>query len=328
MINKCEGKLVSVVIPTWNRYEMVKRCIESVLGSEYKNIEIIIVDNASTDGTSELLSQDFSDEPRVEIWKLNKNLMAAGGRNAGISHASGELILILDNDNIIHKDMISKLVEAMDQKEDASFMGALTINVKNNTIWVLRGGYQNFWTSRTYAYGDGLPADDIDSLEEFYQTMGAPNAFMIRRNVIDAIGGFDEDFYAMYEEVDFAYRMQKAGMKAYLCTGARTDHYGYVADNQSAKLRRLGIEDVDRAYYFARNRFIMEKKFAKWYQRVVFYLFFANIFTAYYSYIAVKEGRNDIAKAYIKGAMDGYKYKFKKEFFCNYYHTEDILKVK
>ncbi|PWT26249.1 glycosyltransferase family 2 protein [Butyrivibrio fibrisolvens] len=328
MNNKCEEKLVSVVIPTWNRYEMVKSCIESVLRSDYKNIEIIIIDNASTDGTSDLLNRDFSDEPRVKIWRLNKNLMAAGGRNAGLSHANGELILILDNDNIIHNDMISKLVEAMEKKEDASFMGALTINVKSNTIWVLRGAYQNFWTSRSYAYGDGLPADDIDSFEEYYQTMGAPNAFMIRRNVIDVIGGFDEEFYAMYEEIDFAYRMQKAGMKAYLCTGARTDHYGYVADNQSAKLRQLGIEDVDRTYHFARNRFIMEKKFAKWYQRFVFYLLFANIYTVYYSYIAIKEGRKDIAKAYIKGAMDGYKYKCQKDIFCNYKHTEDIVEVK
>ena len=327
MIKESEETLVSVVIPTWNRAEMVQKCVESVLQSDYENIEVIVIDNNSTDKTLDVLKEKYHYEPRLKVYKLKENLMAAGGRNAGFSCSSGEYILILDNDNIVYPDMISKLLEAFSKKKEASFIGALSINVKSNTIWVLQGGYQNFWTSRTYAFGQGLSADSVDDLDDFYETMGAPNAFMIKRDVLEKVGGFDEQFYAMYEEIDYAYRLKKAGMKAYLCTIARTSHYGYVADNQNNKLRMYGIETPERAYHFAKNRFIMEKRFAKWYQRLIFYVAFSNIYTFFYAFVAIKEKRKDIALAYMKGAFDGFRAKVDKSYFCKYDEYVDLERI-
>lgn len=102
---------VSVIIPTFNRVSMVCDCIDSVLQSTYKNMEILIVDNGSTDNTREIVSDKYSNVSEVSVIRLEQNLMAAGGRNAGIKVATGKYLLFIDSDNIIDSHMIEILVD-------------------------------------------------------------------------------------------------------------------------------------------------------------------------------------------------------------------------
>ena len=90
--------LVSVIIPTYNRYRMVTRAIESVLTQTYRNIELIIVDDASKDNTFELLKTEYAD-PRIKIVRHPRNLGGAAARNSGIRNAKGGLIAFLDSDD-------------------------------------------------------------------------------------------------------------------------------------------------------------------------------------------------------------------------------------
>ena len=119
------------------------------------------------------------------------------------------------------------------------------------------------------------------------------------------VGGFDSLYFAMYEEADLGYRIKNAGFKEYIITDARTNHMGYIVEGEEAKLRHLGIGFPERAYYYARNRTVFMRKFAKWYHRVTYYLIFIHVFTLYYSGIAWLYGRKDIAKAWILGTIIG-----------------------
>ena len=87
-----KNPLVSIVIPTHNRKKHVERLINSILENTYKNIEIIVIDDDSTDGTYEYLKEKFGNLPNFKIVRNNKNLLVSGSRNKGIGLSKGELI--------------------------------------------------------------------------------------------------------------------------------------------------------------------------------------------------------------------------------------------
>lgn len=305
-------KVVSVIIPTYNRANMLCECVDSILKSTYKNLEIIIVDNSSTDGTLDILDQRYSTESRVCVLSLKENLMAAGGRNEGIKLAKGDYLLFVDNDNIVYPNMIELLVKEMERDNKIGLVGPLSINkYSGDTIWLASGDY-HFFSSRPKAlYVEKKPEDIV--LEKRYKTCYSPNIMMVSRQAIEAVGGFDRTYYAMYEEADLGYRIKKAGFKEYIVTDARTHHLNYVGEAENPKLRFLGIGFPERAYYYAKNRTVFMKKYAKWYHMISYYLVFIHIFTLYYLISALRYGRKDIAKEWIRGTVAGIRTKVEKD---------------
>jgi GT2 family glycosyltransferase len=103
--------LISVVIVVWNRKEEVVKAIESVLNQEYKNIEIIIVDNHSIDGTYEELIDKYNNFLNVKIIRTHRNLGCPPARNIGLANTSGEIIFSLDDDAEMAKDCLIKVID-------------------------------------------------------------------------------------------------------------------------------------------------------------------------------------------------------------------------
>src|SRR2546426_12697548 len=95
--------LVSVVVPTHNRKSAVTRCVESILRSSYPRIEVIVVDDASTDGTFSHLSNLF---PTAQLIRLEHEEMVSASSNSGCKHAKGEFVFLVDDDNVVHPDAI------------------------------------------------------------------------------------------------------------------------------------------------------------------------------------------------------------------------------
>lgn len=309
-----DNELVSVIIPTYNRDEILMECVKSVLESDYQNIEVLVVDNNSTDFTVKRVEDAIKWDKRLKLIRSDTNLMAAGGRNLGIKKASGKYLLFLDNDNLVYKDMITKLVTAFSEIPECGFMGALSLNQHNdNRIWTLSGSY-NFWTSRPINLGADKKIEEI-KLEKYYETFYCQNVSMIKKEVIEKVGGFDTNYFAMYEEADFGYRISKAGIKMYLCTEARTKHLYYCSEGQNRRLRTLGIEGPERAWHFAKNRSVFMKKYAPWYCKPVFFGIFVHLFAIYYCTIAIKEHRYDIAKAWFLGTYVGVTKKVDKDIY-------------
>ncbi|MBU5689296.1 MAG: glycosyltransferase family 2 protein, partial [Candidatus Aenigmarchaeota archaeon] len=114
--------LVSVVIPTYNRKEMLIRLIKSIKKSTYKNLEIIVVDDASTDGTYEEIKRKF---PDVKIVRNEKNLLLAASRNIGIKNSKGKYIFLIDDDNVVDKNCIYELVKSMENDKNIGIVGPI-----------------------------------------------------------------------------------------------------------------------------------------------------------------------------------------------------------
>ncbi|OFW89151.1 MAG: hypothetical protein A3D75_01655 [Candidatus Levybacteria bacterium RIFCSPHIGHO2_02_FULL_37_18] len=290
-------KLVSIVIPVYNRKEELIDCLNSLKKIDYKNIEIIVVDNASTDETFEALKQDFSE---VKIIRNEKNLMAVPARNQGLRESKGEYILFLDSDNKVAHDFLSEMMKLTESDDKIGFVGPkMYFANEPRKIWYA-GADINLLTSKTTYLG--INKIDNGQFDQIRETGHIPNCFLVKRKVIEEIGELDESYVMSYGEADFAERAKRAGFKIIFCPTARIWH------NEKASIRGLIFRSPKRAYYFARNRVLFMKKFSP---RISFYIFFVIFFPFFIMAnltILIFKRKPNLVLAYLTGARDGFIY--------------------
>lgn len=300
---------VSVIIPTYNRVQMVSDCVASVLATDWPDLEVIVVDDCSPDDTRGELKRRFPGDGRVVCVRNATNLMTTGSRNRGAAEAHGDYLLFLDHDNRLRPTAIAELVAAFDRHPDAVLVGAVSINLEKKgppAVWSLGSDF-NRWTSRPVERYAGVPERDLPALPDDLPTTYAPNAFMVRRAAFAAVGGFDPAIGMMFDESDFGWRLLKRlGGSAWFATRARTDHCGHVDPLvEETPLRRLGIEKPRRAFCFARNRLRFARRHFSPLQVLSVALVFAPLSAAYYGLVALRNGRPGIAWAYFCGTLAG-----------------------
>ncbi len=299
--------LISVVIPTFNRAKMVCDCVRSVLATEYPSLEVIVVDDCSPDDTEGQISSAFSHDCRVKYCRNERNSFQAVSRNRGRSLATGEYILFLDDDNLVHTDILTELLKVFAEHPKAGLVAPMAIHQRKgreNTIWSLGSDF-NRWTSQPKDNAPNLPLAELPAATSVYPTTYYPNGFMVSAEAFDRVGGFDERYEQIFEESDFGWMIMEAGYEEYISTTARTDHYGFLEPGCVSELRQLGIEKPRRTYCFARNRLKFARKHFTFLQSLSVTFVFAPLSCGYYSAIALKHRRPDIAWAYIKGTFAG-----------------------
>ena len=296
--------LVSVVIPTHNRADILCDCIDSVLASDWPDLQIIVSDDASTDGTAERIAERYGTDPRVALVRSEVSRMAAGARNAGIPSAKGDYILFLDDDNNVDPCMIRRLVEAFKADPRLGLAGPLSLQLPGETVFTLGSSY-DWLTSRPRNRFEGKTLSEIRLPSAPCPSCYSPNAVMVSRLALEAVGGFDPFYGIMFEEADFGYRICAAGFTAAIVPEARTLHLLPVARQESSTLRRLGLPFPRRAYVFARNRPVFVRRFFPWWGQLTCFLFFIHAANIYYVFLALRHRRPDIAFACFRGALRG-----------------------
>ncbi len=298
---------ISVVIPTFNRAEMVCDCVASVLATGYPDLEVLVVDDCSPDDTKGALARRFPDEGRVRYLRNRANSLSAHSRNHGAQFATGDYIYFTDDDNVVLPAIFTELLATFARHPDAGFVAPVTCNMSDGRrlVWTI-GSYFNPWTSQGAdvrpmpRYAEDIPADVDD-----YPTHYSPNAFMVTREAFDAVGGFDEVMRMQYDESDFGYRVVESGRKAYIAARAWTEHLGFLDQNNVPVLRALGIGKPARAFAFGRNRTIFARRHFGFLQALSVALLYAPLSALYYGWTALRNGRPDIAFAYGAGTLCG-----------------------
>jgi glycosyltransferase involved in cell wall biosynthesis len=174
-INKIEIKpQVSVIIPTYNRGWIIKEAIDSVLAQDYTEFELIIVDDGSTDHTSDVLDS-YGKDIKV-ISQKNKGVSAA--RNRGIAEASGKFIAFLDSDDLWLSQKLSVQIEFFNQMPDA-------LICQTEEVWIRNGLRVN--PKKRHKKPSGMIFEPSLAL-----CLVSPSAVMIRRSLFEKVGGFDE----------------------------------------------------------------------------------------------------------------------------------------
>src|SRR3989338_11740 len=293
--------LVSIVIVTWNRKKDVIRSLDSVKRINYPSLEIIVVDNNSVDGTAEEIEKNF---PGVILIRNQRDLLAAGGRNTGIKYTKGDFIFFLDDDNVVEENAISKLTEIMSNDKQIGIAGPKMYYLNEpKRIWYA-GADISLVTGKTGYVG--LNEFDTGQYEDSRETGHLPNAFLVSKEVIKAIRGFDESYVMFYEESDFALRAKKQNFKVVFCPQAKVWHN--VLPPVRGRFFTLGLGSSERAYYASRNRVVYMKRHA---QQAAFLFFLISFFPAaiiFYIWHSLGLRRYGILKAYLIGSWDGLLY--------------------
>lgn len=293
------GKLpiVSVIIPTWNRKEACLDCLKHIFNSAYpkKYLEVIVVDNASTDGTEKIVSQLY---PQVKTIKLEKNSGFGKAINQGIKAALGKYIFLSDNDVTLDKVSLSQLVKVAENNQDFDVLsGKLYEGKRGNKIQNLYGfiNESNFHIERPgvgeidHGQFDKLVLADTISF----------GAALFRKSLFDRIGLLDEKYFIYFDDTDFMVRCKKAKIKVVFVPGAKMWHQGSVS---------LGKNSPRIIYYLYRNNLIIKNKFnhLKFSDHLTNFKLLIEVFT---KMIFLKSQRSE-CQAVIKATIDFYRGQF------------------
>jgi GT2 family glycosyltransferase len=195
----------SVLIVNTNELEHLKRCLPSVFGQRYPDYEVFVIDNGSTDESVAYVAREF---PQAKIIQNKANLGYTGANNVGFEHASGHYIAVLNPDTRVEPNWLAELVIALEADRGAGLATPKILKMDDPGRINCCGNEITF-TGLTFCRGLDRPAAEYDKLEAVSAVSGA--GFVIRRSVLEQIGGFDETFFIYYEDTDLSLRAMLAG---------------------------------------------------------------------------------------------------------------------
>jgi GT2 family glycosyltransferase len=247
-----QNPLVSIVIPAWNGIEYIEDCLNSLLSQDYPDFEIIVVDNASSDGTPEWVAERF---PTVTLICNERNLGFAGAVNVGLRAARGDVLMLFNQDAAARPGWMRAMVLGLTASPDVGIAGCKIYYWDRKTIWHAGVIFPDPRMQMVHR-GDG--ETDHGQYEQPVDVDAVTGAAMaIRRGVLNAIGLLDEDYFVYFEDIDFCLRAKEAGYRvAYLPQA--------VAQHHVATSLGFGSLRIFERYHRSRILFLLKHFEADW----------------------------------------------------------------
>ena len=207
--------LISIVIVNFNGKNYITRCVTSILKNTiYPNFEIIIVDNGSTDGSLEELDNKFSGINKINIIRLEKNVGYSKANNIGVRYSKGKFIALLNNDTLVSRGWLIELYKVLISDEKiACVQSKLLLMDKFNKIDSVGHAVDPLGFLRAEGYLE-IDKGQYDYLKDICVVQ--PAACLIKREVIDEVGLFDDDYFWCHEDTDLSFRLHLAGYRIVL----------------------------------------------------------------------------------------------------------------
>ncbi len=270
--------------------DVTAQCVASLLASDYGHLHIVIIDNGSRDGSAEALRARF---PQVAILESDRNLFFAGGMNLGLRHAlaiGADYALAMNNDTLVAPDMVRRLVEAAETLSQAGIV-APVIRRPDGRLWAAGSRERRLWP-----FPQDIARSKMDlSGQPFRVDYVTGCGMLIRRDVLEAIGLFDEDYAMYYEDADFCARARRAGYTIWVEPSAEMIHL------VSASAKRQAPQSA-YAHTRYRVRFYREHRHPLWRAGL-------GLLALQEGARAVKEGlagQSEVALARLRGLRDGF----------------------
>jgi GT2 family glycosyltransferase len=210
----------SVIVLSWNGMAYLADCLDAVLSQEYPDFEVIVVDNASIDGSADFVEEQY---PGLRLIRNDRNLGFAGGNNVGLQAATGDVLVLLNQDTVVQSGWLEALMEAFSEREVG--VAGCKLLYPDGQIIQHAGGYFDWPIGLAYHYGcDEEDQGQYDQSRVVEYVTAA--AMGIRRTVLEDVGYLDEDFFPGYfEDLDFCRRVQEAGYRVLYLPRATVIHY-------------------------------------------------------------------------------------------------------
>lgn len=258
---------LSIIIVSWNVKNLLRDCLNSIFTNlDGLAVEVFVSDNASSDGSAEMVKESF---PQVKLIANQTNLGFTKANNLAIKQAQGQYVLILNPDTVIQPKALSTMVRFMAENKNCGALGPKLLNPDGS----LQPSCRPFPTLGTQLastlFLDGLVARGWphDQVKEVDQPMGA--ALMVRKEVLDQVGLFDENIIFFYDEVDLCYRLKAAGWKIYFTPAAEIIHYQGKSFKQWKDFKKV----LWGAYLWRQSRnYFFQKHYGAWQVPILIFL--------------------------------------------------------
>ena len=250
MITKVSSGLVSVVAVNWNRRDLLRKCLESLAAQQAVELEIIVVDNGSSDDSAEMVASEF---PGARLIRNKKNRGFCAANNQGIAEARGEFVALLNNDAEAAPGWAAALREVFENRPLVG-MAASKILVHEDPRRIDKVGHLIYPDGQNRGRGSGvMDHGQFDRMEPVLWPDGC--AAMYRRQMLAEIGGFDEDFFAYGDDAELGLRARIAGWACLYTPHAVVRHH---------RGSTLGLRSVTRLKLVERNRVLLAAKLFPW----------------------------------------------------------------
>lgn len=241
---------LSIIIVSWNTVSLLDACLASIMAyPSGRHSEVIVVDNASSDGSVHKVRSRY---PDVNLIENERNVGFARANNQAIRQAVGRYILLLNPDTEVRSKALETLIRFLEGHEEAGAVGARILN-PDGTLQhscypaptLLNEWLHLFHLDRERR--EGMDTWDVTEPREVEVLLGA--CMMIRREALDEVGFLDERFFMYSEEVDFCYRLQKADWSLYWVPQAEVVHHGGQSTRQAATDMFLQLYEGKLLYF-------------------------------------------------------------------------------
>ena len=241
---------VSIIIVSWNAKSVVQRCLPSIVNTDYPNLELLFADNASTDGSAAWIAREY---PSVKIVRHPGNWLFCRGNNAALPHATGDLVLLLNNDVEVPPGWLRPLVNTMTAHDDVAAVQPKLLQYDNRSRFEYAGGAGGYLDRLGYPFTRGRLVNTMehdrgqyDDARDVFWATGA--ALLLRRSALNEVGLLDERFEMHMEEIDLCWRLQRHGYRVRVQPRSTVYHIGGASLPQGSPRK---------AYYNFRNGLLL-----------------------------------------------------------------------
>ncbi len=242
-----QEKKVTVVIPNYNGIKFIRGCMDSLRQQEGEPFAVLIVDNASKDGSLEVLQEEYKE---AEIIALSENTGFCHAVNLGIKESKTPYVILLNNDTIVKPGFVKGLVEAIESGGNIFSVSSMMLSMEDETIMDDAGdGYTLLgWA---YARGKGRPACKYEKRQQVFAACAG--AAIYRRSVFEEIGYFDENHFAYLEDMDIGYRARIYGYRNFYEPNAKVIHAGSATSGSRYNEFKTKLSSTNNAYLIGKN---------------------------------------------------------------------------
>ncbi len=225
-----EAPLVSILIVNWNGKDYLYHCLEAVFAQTIQSREVIVIDNASTDGSPEAALVAWRE---IRLVRLEKNVGFAAANNLGAKLAQGRWLALLNNDAFPHPDWLEKLLEVAETHPEFSFFSSCILSA-NEPERIEAAGDVYHISGLAWHRAGGLSVSQVPSQGEVFSACAA--AALYERQAYLEVGGFDEDYVSHHEDVDLGFRLRLQGYRCCFVPQAVVEHVGSASYGRESDL--------------------------------------------------------------------------------------------
>lgn len=266
---------VCIILLNWNQETDTSECVRSLLRVDYPNYKILVVDNGSVDNSPENLRKAF---PHVEMLSNPRNYGFTEGNNIGIRHAlleNCDFIMLLNNDTIVEPDFLSIMVNETVKFNTIGIASPKIMNyMEPKKIWFAGGSFIPIIRKPCHLRYNAIDDNQMSSVSDIEWASGC--CMLMSRNMIQAIGLLDKDYFNNYEDVDYCVRAKKKGYRIIIAPEAKIYHK--FAASMGGKASPF------YTYFRTRNNLLFFKKTKQWLPLIIN----AAIFPIYSLYESLK----------------------------------------